>query len=190
MCTLSKKHAAIGSGIVLILAVAGTVLAVYGERFEGFSEKRHGYERGFVNERNGGRDENVSRTVADTASGADITFTPASSSDTGAVSAIVELGAEFQVMKGSQGFQNSAFKADSSMSGPVLKISVTSNSPDVVRLIQEKAANGESGAFGTDLLGENYGSDVGNGGREEKNGRKDKESRRERSDKDRGERDE
>ncbi|MFZ3233217.1 MAG: hypothetical protein WA194_06980 [Patescibacteria group bacterium] len=148
MCDLSRKQIhIISGGILLLAAIAGGIFAAH-EEFDHKRSKEWNDYRTEANEIG----ENVSRTVADTASGADITFTPTTSADSGALS---ELNAEFQILKGSALLQNTAFKADIATLSGSLKVSLTSNIPDVVKLIQEKAASGESGYFGIDLLREN-----------------------------------
>ena len=87
--------------------------------------------------------------MANTASGADITFTPVTPADSGSIS---EMNAEFQILRGSALLQNTSYKADMVESSGALRISVTSTIPDVVKLIQSKAITGESGTFGVELL--------------------------------------
>ena len=69
--------------------------------------------------------------------------------DTGS---IARVNAEFEILKGSAFTQNSAYTISGTKSGNSLKISISSMNSDVVKLIQEDAANGASGLYGISLL--------------------------------------
>lgn len=152
----SQKQIVAVCGAALVLC-AVIVVAAIAERHEGsgrdYGRSSHHESRWNRSESDGksgeyARKSDIVRTVTNTASGADIVLTPTESG------ALTVLKGEFEVTKGYAAFQNSAFKAEAVESNGSLRVSVTSDLPEVAKLIQWKAASQESGTFGTDLLGE------------------------------------
>jgi len=144
---LEKKYLYPVSGLLLLIIIAvATVFTVHTireERNEWWKWKFSRFEQ-----RDSKWKENVSkiqRAAVNTASGIEVVIT---TTDTGSISRV---NGEFEILKGSSLIQNSAYSIVGVKTNNSLKISITSNIPDVVKIIQKDAADGTSGIFGIEL---------------------------------------
>ncbi len=147
MYSFSKKQGLIIAGILSFLVLVGCTTAVAITQYPSILNEYNSHSKiGKYTSYSALGQSPISRMVTNTASGVDISI---GASDTGSLSM---LHAEFQLIKGSAEHQNSAFKAELVEGSGGVRISVTSINPDIIKMIQSKAASGESGVFGVELL--------------------------------------